>query len=135
FNRVSYQEAMERFGSDKPDTRFEMELIHVSNIVQDSGFKVFKEAIRQGGRVSLLNVKNEAMNYSRKALDELGDFVEVYGAKGLAWLKVADGKLTGPIVKFLSSEEQTKIMEKASADDGDLLLFCADKSSVVFNSL
>ncbi|HLQ72128.1 MAG TPA: aspartate--tRNA ligase, partial [Bacillota bacterium] len=135
FNRMSYQEAMDRFGSDKPDTRFAMELIHVSDIVKDSGFKVFSNAIENGGQVSLLNVKNEAANYSRKAIDKLTSFVEVYGAKGLAWLKVVDGKLSGPIAKFLSTDEQAKIMEKASASDGDLLLFCADKASVVCNSL
>src|SRR5699024_8895620 len=97
--------------------------------------KVFTNAVKNGGQVSLLNVKNEASNYSRKAIDELTSFVEVYGAKGLAWLKVVNGALTGPIAKFLSDEEQKKIMVKASANDGDLLLFCADKSSIVFNSL
>jgi len=134
-SRMRYQEAMKRFGSDKPDTRFGMELIHLSDIVKDSGFKVFANAVKNGGRVSLLNVKNEAPNYSRKAIDELTSFVEVYGAKGLAWLKVEQGALTGPIAKFLSEEEHANIMERASAEDGDLLLFCADKSPVVFNSL
>src|SRR5699024_243429 len=134
-SRMRYQEAMKRFGSDKPDTRFGMELIHLSDIVKDSGFKVFANAVKNGGRVSLLNVKNEAPNYSRKAIDELTSFVEVYGAKGLAWLNVEQGALTGPIAKFLSEEEHADIMERASAEDGDLLLFCADKSPVVFNSL
>lgn len=133
--RMPYKEAMERFGSDKPDTRFEMELIHVSDIVKNSDFNVFTSAIENGGQVSVLNVKSEAPNYSRKAIDELTAFVKVYGAKGLAWLKVENSELTGPIAKFLSNEEQNSIMEKASANDGDLLLFCADKSSVVFNSL
>lgn len=133
--RMPYKEAMERYGTDKPDIRFGMELIHVTDIVQDSDFKVFKNAVAQGGRVSLLNVKNQAPNYSRKAIDGLTSFVEIYGAKGLAWLKVENNALTGPIAKFLSESEQNDIMVKAAASEGDLLLFCADKSSVVLDSL
>src|SRR5699024_4830341 len=95
FKQMPYQEAMERFGSDKPDTRFGMELIHVSDIVSNSDFKVFSGAVKEGGKVSLLNVKGKASNYSRKTIDGLESFVKVYGAKGLAWMKVENDTLTG----------------------------------------
>jgi aspartyl-tRNA synthetase len=135
FPRVSYDEAMSRYGSDKPDTRFGMELIHVSDILADSSFKVFQSAIESGGIVSLLNVKGGAANYSRKDIDKLTDFVKVYGAKGLAWVKAEGEQLKGPIAKFLSDDERAALMEKAAAEDGDLLLFGADKKTVVYDSL
>jgi len=135
FPRLSYNEAMERFGSDKPDTRFGMEFIHVSDIVGNSSFKVFQSAIESGGIVSLLNVKGQASHYSRKDIDKLTDFVKVYGAKGLAWLKVEGNELKGPIAKFLSKEEKAALKDKAGAEDGDLLLFGADKKSIVYDSL
>jgi aspartyl-tRNA synthetase len=135
FPRLSYDEAMSRYGSDKPDTRFEMELINVSEIVKDSGFKVFTGAVENGGQVKLLNVKGEAANYSRKDIDALTEFVARYGAKGLAWLKVEEEGLKGPIVKFLSEEEQAGIISTAGAETGDLLLFVADKTSVVADAL
>ncbi|GIO21820.1 aspartate--tRNA ligase [Oceanobacillus sp. J11TS1] len=133
--RMPYDEAMERFGSDKPDTRFGLELIHVSDIVADSGFKVFKQAVENGGKVALLNVKGAASHYSRKDIDKLTEFVNIYGAKGLAWLKVEEEEVKGPISKFLSDEEKAAILDKATAASGDLLLFVADKTSVVYDSL
>jgi len=133
--RLTYQEAMDRFGSDKPDTRFGLELIHVTEIVENSGFKVFQSAVQSGGKVALLNVKGEASNFSRKDIDKLTDFVKIYGAKGLAWLKYQDGELTGPIVKFLSEQEKSSIISAAEVENDDLLLFIADKSSVVYDSL
>lgn len=133
--RMKYQEAMDRYGSDKPDTRFDMELIHISDSVKDSSFKVFQSAVNTGGKVALINAKNQASNYSRKDIDKLTDFVKVYGAKGLAWLKVEGNELKGPISKFLSDEEVKAISSKADVSDGDLLLFVADKSSVVYDSL
>ncbi|TFJ94020.1 aspartate--tRNA ligase [Lentibacillus salicampi] len=133
--RMPYDEAMERFGSDKPDTRFGMELIHVSDIVEHASFKVFRDAIESGGKVSLLNVKGQAAQYSRKDIDKLTEFAKVYGAKGLAWLKVNDGELTGPIAKFLTDEEKNGLIDRSAADDADLLLFCADKTAVVYDSL
>lgn len=135
FPRLTYNEAMERYGSDKPDTRFDMELIHVSDIVSNASFKVFQSAVESGGIVSLLNVKGQAANYSRKDIDKLTDFVKLYGAKGLAWLKTEEEALKGPIAKFLSDEEKNALKEKAGAEDGDLLLFGADKKSVVYDSL
>lgn len=133
--RMPYDEAMDRFGSDKPDTRFGLELIHVSNIVADSGFKVFRQAVENGGKVALLNVAGAADSYSRKDIDQLTEFVNVYGAKGLAWLKIEEEEVKGPISKFLSDAEKAAIMDKAHAQSGDLLLFVADKSSVVYDSL
>ncbi|GGA69172.1 aspartate--tRNA ligase [Ornithinibacillus halotolerans] len=133
--RMPYQEAMERFGSDKPDTRFELELIHISEVVANSDFKVFQSAIENGGKVALLNVKGEAANFSRKDIDKLTDFVKVYGAKGLAWLKVEGAELKGPIAKFITEEEKQGLLTSAGAEDGDLLLFVADKTSVVYDSL
>lgn len=133
--RMPYQEAMERYGSDKPDTRFDLELIHVSDLLANSSFKVFQSAIELGGKVALLNVKGEAANFSRKDIDKLTEFVNVYGAKGLAWLKVEDGELKGPIAKFITEGEKQGLLERANAEDGDLLLFVADKTSVVYDSL
>ncbi|MEN2467682.1 aspartate--tRNA ligase [Ornithinibacillus sp. FSL M8-0202] len=133
--RMPYKEAMERYGSDKPDTRFGLELIHVSDLLANSSFKVFQGAIERGGKVALLNVKGEATNFSRKDIDKLTEFVNVYGAKGLAWLKVEDGELKGPIAKFISEEEKQGLLERANAENGDLLLFVADKTSVVYDSL
>ncbi|OZU89859.1 aspartate--tRNA ligase [Virgibacillus indicus] len=133
--RMPYDEAMQRFGSDKPDTRFDMELIHVSDVLENSAFKVFQGAISSGGKVCLLNVKGQAANYSRKDLDKLTDFVKVYDAKGLAWLKAEGNELKGPIAKFLTEEEIMGLVDRADASDGDLLLFVSDKTSIVYDSL
>lgn len=133
--RLPYHEALERYGSDKPDTRFGMELIHVSDVLANSSFKVFQGALETGGKVCLLNIKGQAANYSRKDIDKLTEFVKIYGAKGLAWLKVEDSDVSGPIAKFLTDDEKEDLIEQADAADGDLLLFGADKTSVVYNSL
>ncbi|KUP07293.1 aspartate--tRNA ligase [Bacillus coahuilensis m2-6] len=135
FPRMTYDEAMSRYGSDKPDTRFAMELIDVAEIVKDSDFKVFSGTIASGGHVKLLNVKGAAERYSRKDIDALTEFVSVYGAKGLAWVKVEESEVKGPIAKFLSEEVQQGIKATAGAEVGDLLLFVADKPSVVADSL
>ncbi|RFU65831.1 aspartate--tRNA ligase [Peribacillus glennii] len=135
FPRMTYDEAMGRFGSDKPETRFGMELINVSELVADSGFKVFSGAVANGGEVKALNVKNGAADYSRKDIDALGEFAAVYGAKGLAWLKVEADGLKGPIAKFFNEEDQKQLMQATEASEGDLLLFVADKKSVVADAL
>lgn len=136
FPRLSYDEAMERYGSDKPDTRFGMELITVTDILKDSSFKVFSGPANSGGKVALINVKGNADQFKRKDIDkDLTEYVATYGAKGLAWVKVADGDMTGPIAKFFSEEEKAAIYERADVEDGDLLLFGADKSKVVHDSL
>lgn len=135
FPRLTYHEAMARYGSDKPDTRFEMELTDLSDIVKDSSFKVFAGAVSSGGQVKAINVKGAASTYSRKDIDALTEFVSVYGAKGLAWLKAEDEGLKGPIAKFVSEEEQTAIQSALGVEAGDLLLFVADKKSVVADAL
>lgn len=135
FQRMSYTEAMDRFGSDKPDVRFGLELVDVSDLVKDSAFKVFTGAIENGGQVKLINVKGQAANYSRKDIDALGAFAAVYGAKGLAWLKVEEEGVKGPIAKFFEGEAATALTERAEAEAGDLLLFVADKKTVVADAL
>ncbi|WP_409301876.1 aspartate--tRNA ligase [Peribacillus sp. SCS-155] len=133
--RITYDEAMSRYGSDKPDTRFGMELINVSEIVKNSGFKVFSGAIENGGDVKALNVKNGAPDYSRKDIDGLGEFAAVYGAKGLAWMKVEEDGFKGPISKFFNEEDQKQLSAALEASVGDLLLFVADKKGIVADSL
>lgn len=135
FPRMTYDEAMSRYGSDKPDTRFGIELVDLSEIVKDSGFKVFASAVANGGQVKAINVKGAAENYSRKDIDALTDFVGVYGAKGLAWLKVEADGLKGPIAKFFSEEDAAAIKATLEASEGDLLLCVADKKSVVADAL
>ncbi|MEG0438229.1 MAG: aspartate--tRNA ligase [Solibacillus sp.] len=135
FQRMGYTEAMDRFGSDKPDVRFGLELKQLSDIVKDSAFGVFANAVSNGGEVKAINVKGAAANYSRKDIDALGEFAAVYGAKGLAWLKVTEEGLNGPIAKFFEGEAATAILEATEATAGDLLLFVADKSSVVADAL
>lgn len=135
FPRMSYDEAMSRFGSDKPDTRFGLELVDLSEIVKDSGFKVFAAAVEGGGQVKAINVKGSADKYSRKDIDALTEFVGVYGAKGLAWLKVDAEGLKGPIAKFFSEEDANALVTTLDASAGDLLLFVADKRNVVADAL
>ncbi|MBE6185473.1 aspartate--tRNA ligase [Bacillus ginsengihumi] len=133
--RLTYDEAMSRYGSDKPDTRFEMELVDISEIVKDSSFKVFASAVANNGQVKAINAKGAASKYSRKDIDALGEFVARYGAKGLAWLKVEEEGLKGPISKFFTDEDQQQMMKTLEAEQGDLLLFVADKKSVVASAL
>ncbi|PYZ98796.1 aspartate--tRNA ligase [Alteribacter lacisalsi] len=136
FARLTYDEAMNRYGSDKPDTRYGMELTDVSGIVKNSGFKVFASTVEKGGVVKGISLKGAADQYSRKDLDGLGSFVEVYGAKGLAWLKVEEGEeLKGPIAKFFSDEEKASVIEAFEAEAGDVLFFVADKIRVAWDSL
>ncbi|WP_062446952.1 aspartate--tRNA ligase [Thalassobacillus devorans] len=133
--RMRYEEAMERFGSDKPDTRFGMELVNVSEVVKDSGFKVFSGAVTSGGQVSAINVKGQADGFSRKDIDKLTDFVKGYGAKGLAWMKVDEAQWNGPIAKFFSEDELIGLGNAVHAEPGDLILFLADKTTVVQEGL
>lgn len=135
FPRMSFDEAMDRFGSDKPDTRFGMELVDLSETVKDSGFKVFASAVANGGQVKAINVKGAAASYSRKDIDALTEFAAVYGAKGLAWLKAEEDGLKGPISKFFAEEDQEALKAKLDVEAGDLLLFVADKKSVVADAL
>lgn len=132
--RMSYDEAMNRYGSDKPDVRFDLELQQVSDLVADSAFKVFSGAVANAGEVKAINAKGAAANYSRKDIDALGEFVGRYGAKGLAWLKVEEEGLKGPIAKFFEADAAA-LIERLGAEPGDLLLFVADKKSVVADAL
>lgn len=135
FERMTHEEAMRRFGSDKPDTRFGLELIDVADAVTGAGFKVFDMALESNGQVKAINVKGEADKFSRKDIDKLQEFTAVYGAKGLAWLKVTPEGLNGPIAKFFDETYAQKLMEATNAEAGDLLLFVASKPTVVADSL
>jgi len=134
FPRITYKEAMERFGSDKPDIRFGLELVDISDIVKDSNFKVFKDAVANGGTVRGINAKGCA-NFSRKEIDKLEEIAKTYGAKGLAWIAFKENEVKSPIAKFLSEEELNMIKSKMQVEVGDLLLIVADKPKVVFASL
>lgn len=133
--RMTYDEAMSRFGSDKPDTRFGLELVDLSEQVKDSDFKVFSSTVSDGGKVSAIKVEGQAGAFSRKDLDKLTEFVKIYGAKGLAWIKIEEGSFKGPIAKFFNQEDQNQLMNKMAASDGDLVLFVADQKQVVYDSL
>ncbi|MBC1500329.1 aspartate--tRNA ligase [Listeria weihenstephanensis] len=135
FPHMTYAEAMDRFGSDKPDVRFGLELKNVAEVVADVDFKVFTNAIESGGQVKAINAKAAAANYSRKDIDGLGEFVGRYGAKGLAWMKVEEDGFKGPIAKFFTPENQAAVAKVLDAEVGDLLLFVADKAEVVAASL
>lgn len=135
FLRMPYSEAMSRYGSDKPDTRFGMELIDISDLVADCGFKVFSDAVANGGSVRLINAKNLADKMSRKNIDSLGEFAKTYKAKGLAWAKYTDEGVQSPIAKFFDEADFAKILERANCEKNDVLLFVADKNKVVFDTL
>ena len=134
FPRMTYNEAMSRYGSDKPDTRFGMELKDVSEIVKDSDFKVFTSAVASGGQVKAIVVKDGNADYSRKDIDGLAEFAAIYGAKGLAWLKVEEDGVKGPIAKFFA-EDQEQLVSALEAEVGDLILFVADKKGIVADAL
>ncbi|MBB6214830.1 aspartyl-tRNA synthetase [Anaerosolibacter carboniphilus] len=133
--RMPYKEAMERYGSDKPDVRFGFELRSINDIVKNCGFKVFADTIKNGGDVRGININGNGDKFSRKDITKLEDYVKTYGAKGLAWIKISDEGINSPISKFLSEDEMNSIIERFDGKTGDLLLFVADKPSVVFDSL
>ena len=135
FPRMTYAEAMERYGSDKPDTRFGMELIDVSELGQVMDFKVFKGAVENGGQVKAIVVEDGADKYTRKDIDGLTEFVNIYGAKGLAWVKVVEDGLNGPIARFFDETHVEKLQSLTQAKAGDLVLFVADSKDVVAQSL
>ncbi|MBQ4259154.1 MAG: aspartate--tRNA ligase [Lachnospiraceae bacterium] len=133
--RMTWDEAMNRFGSDKPDTRFGMELTDVSDVVKDCGFSVFSGAIAAGGSVRGINVKGQA-EMPRKKIDALVEFAKGYGAKGLAYLSVMpDGSYKSSFAKFMTEEELTTLVNAMGGEAGDLLLFAADKLKLVWNVL
>lgn len=135
FQRMTWDEAMDKYGSDKPDLRFGMELINMTEAVKGSEFKVFNDIIDKGGIVKAINVKGDA-GIPRRELDGLVNFVAIYGAKGLAWMQIQpDGSVKSPIAKFFSEEYLANILKTTEAEPGDLLLFVADKPSVVAAAL
>ncbi len=133
--RMTWQEAMDRFGSDKPDTRFGLELQDVSDIVKSCGFKVFTGAVAMGGSVRCINAKGCVDKLARRELDALGEFVKVYKAKGLAWISLKPEGMQSPITKFLSEDEIAAILQRTGAEQGDILFFVADKNPVVYAAL
>jgi len=135
--RMTYDEAMERFGHDAPDLRFGMELVDIGDLAKDATFKVFSGTIAAGGRVRGINAKGAADNYSRKGIDELTSYVvEDFGAKGLAWFKVnEEGKLASPIAKLFDDDMLVSIGQRMDAEPGDLLLIVADKFDVTCKAL
>lgn len=136
FQRMTYAEAMERFGSDKPDTRFGFELVNVSDIVKNSGFKVFTGAIEGGGSVRAINAKGCGAKFSRKEIDALTEVTKTYGAKGMAWIAVEEGSLRSSFTKFLTEDEVKQLLDKVQAEPGDLICFVADSNNnIVFDAL
>lgn len=135
FPRMTYAEAMDRYGSDKPDTRFGMELINVSQLGKEMNFKVFKDTVDNNGEIKAIVAKDAADKYTRKDMDALTEFVNIYGAKGLAWVKVVDDGLSGPIARFFEDANVETLKQLTEAKPGDLVMFVADKPNVVAQSL
>lgn len=134
--RMTWHEAMETYGIDKPDIRFDMKLVNLNETVKDVDFMVFQSALQNNGHVKGINVKNQASQFSRKKIDKLTDLVKTYKAKGLAWMKINDGKAEGPIVKFFNDEQLSRLIQKMDGQDNDLLLFVSDvKYMVVCDAL
>ena len=135
FPRMSWQEAMDRYGSAKPDIRFDMELTDITDMVQDCEFKVFTDAIAAGGSVRGISVKGGAGEYTRKKIDKLTELVKSYGAKGMVWMKVTEEGVSSSVNKFFSPEQLAEIAEKMGAEKDDLVLIISDKNKVVWDSL
>ena len=134
--RITYKEAMDRFGSDKPDTRFGLEFVNISDIVKECGFGVFANAASdEKGSVRGINVKGGAEAFSKKGMKKLEEHAKLYKAKGLAWIKITEAGIESPIAKFFSEEEMNAILAKMESEAGDLLLFIADKNAIVYDAL
>jgi aspartyl-tRNA synthetase len=134
FPRLTYEEAISRYGLDKPDIRFGLELKEISDIVKDSGFKVFADVVKKGGIVKALNAKG-CINLSRKDIDDLTAFVAIYKAKGLAWIKVKDNEWQSPIAKFFTDAEKSALIERIDMKPGDLVFFVADQPKITNEAL
>lgn len=135
FPRIPYDEAMARYGSDKPDTRVGFELNDITDMVKDCSFKVFTDAIAAGGSVRGICITGAAGEYTRKKIDKLTEMVKSYGARGMVWIKVAENEVTSSVNKFFSPEELKTIADRMQAQAGDLILIVSDKNKVVFDSL
>ncbi len=134
FPRMAYEEAMNRFGSDKPDTRFGIELVDLSDVFRDSKFKVFRSAVEEGGVVKAINAKGLA-DVTQGQIERLTDTARSFGAKGLAFIKIEGGEWKSPIVKFFTDDEKTALQEKLQIEEGDLVLFGADAVEIVWEVL
>ncbi|MCH8928039.1 MAG: aspartate--tRNA ligase [Candidatus Marinimicrobia bacterium] len=134
FPRLTYDDAMKRFGSDKPDMRFGVELTDISERAANSDFQIFKDAVAEGGIVSCISAPAKG-SFSRKIIDELTEFVKIYGLKGLSWAKVENGGLTGGVSKHFPENQQSELIEEVGAEDGDVIFFAADKAETVLNGL
>ncbi len=136
FLRMPWQEAMDRFGSDKPDLRFGFELRDISDIVKDCGFGVFSGPVKDGGSVRCINISGGSTHFTRKKIDALVEVAKTYGAKGLAWARLHGGEMTSSFAKFLTEEEMQAILTRAEAKDGDVVLVVGDaKNTVVWAAL
>lgn len=135
FRRMAYKEAMEKYGSDKPDLRFGFEINNVEDLVAGCGFKVFTDALEKGGAVQGINLKDYGQNFSRKDITALEEFAKTYGAKGLAFIKTSAEGISSPIAKFFSEEEMQAILKRFDAGANDLILFVADTKSIVNTAL
>lgn len=135
FKRLTYKEAMERYGSDKPDTRFGLELKDIGDLVADSEFKVFAETHANGGIIRAINAEGLGAKLSRKDIDSLGEFVKTYRAKGLAWINITSEGVKSPIAKFLKDNELNGIIDRVGGKIGDIIFIVSDKPKVVFDSL
>ena len=133
--QITFKEAMERYGSDKPDTRFGFELIDLSDVVKDCEFKVFSSAVKEGSSVRAINIKGYADKISKKGIKKFEELVKTYGAKGLAWIKVTEEGISSPITKFFTEEELAKILETTDAKDNDIIFIVADVNQVVLDAL
>lgn len=134
FQRLTYKDAVGRYGLDKPDTRFGLELTDISDIMKDSGFKVFSNAVKKGGIIKTLNAKG-CIHFSRKEIDDLTEFVGVYKARGLAWIKVRENEWQSPITKFFSTQEREALSNRLNMAPGDLVFFVADHPRIANESL
>ncbi len=134
FARMSYDEAMSRFGLDRPDLRFGLELCDISDIVKDAGFKVFANVVKNGGIVKAVNAKGCA-SFTRKQIDELTDFASVYKAKGLAWIKIREDGWQSPIAKFFTDDEKQALAQRLDLEQGDIVFFVADKAKITNEAL
>ncbi len=135
FPILKYQEAIDRFGTDKPDMRIDMEIVDLAEIVQGTKFKVFADVLESGGQIRALNIKNSADSLSRKALDDLTEIAKTYGAKGMAWIKVQENELQSPIIKFFEQEMLDRMLEKLESKPGDTVVFIADTPKIVADAL
>ncbi len=131
FQRLTYREAMDRFGSDKPDLRFGFEIVNISDIVADCSFNVFSEPLKHGGSVRVINAKGCGRIFSRREIDALVDLAKTWGAKGMAWISVEEDGLKSPIVKYLSEDALKAILSRAEAAPGDIIFFMSDTNDKV----